>query len=124
MLKVVDERICQSPVPVALRRMYHHPRRLVDDQQTFVLIDDIQGNILGNDLRIPPWLVHEHLDIVKWLDAIVGLDRFPVHQDGVILDSLLNFVAGDMGDFFSEKFVNPHRGLAFVHQDSVAFKQF
>ena len=43
---VVQERVDQSPVRVARRRVDDHAFRLVDDQQVIVLIDHTQRNIL------------------------------------------------------------------------------
>ena len=49
-LSASEERIHQRPRPVPGRGMHHHPRRLVDDHQILVLIDDADRDRFGKDL--------------------------------------------------------------------------
>ena len=42
-----DQRVDQRAVGIARRRMHDEPRRLVDDDEVLVLVDDVERNILA-----------------------------------------------------------------------------
>ncbi|TLD45582.1 MAG: hypothetical protein FAZ92_02183 [Accumulibacter sp.] len=46
-LRMMQQRIEQGTVPVAVARMHHQAGRLVDHQQALVLVHHLQGDILG-----------------------------------------------------------------------------
>ena len=46
---VVEKGVDQRPARMAGGRMDDHPRRLVDDQQRCVLVENLQGDRLGQD---------------------------------------------------------------------------
>ena len=47
---VVEQGVDQGPVRVPRRRVDHHPHRLIDHDDVLVLIDHIQGDVLGNQV--------------------------------------------------------------------------
>ena len=51
-LQVVGQRIDQRAGIIAVPRVDDEPRRLVDDHQHLIFVDDIQGNGLGDDLKL------------------------------------------------------------------------
>ena len=74
--------------------MNEHAGRFINDQQEFVFVKNIQGDILGgNGVRIQKFLRDVHVDIIARVDFIMGLGLLFVHEDGPGLQKFLDKAA-------------------------------
>ena len=85
----IDQRALMMTVPW----MHHHTCRLVNHQQGFVFVNNVQGNVLCNQPFDPGWMRQDQLNRVQGLDLVAGLDGQTIHQQRTGLDSVLNAVA-------------------------------
>ncbi len=51
--------------------MHNKSGRFVDHKYGFVLIYNIQWNVLGYDLNFIAWTVHYYLYDIQWFDTVV-----------------------------------------------------
>ena len=74
----MDERVARF----AMRRMDDHRGRLVDDQEGFILVEDIERQVDGHDGRR---LLPEQSQLIPCLDAQASIaDRLPVDKDRAV----------------------------------------
>ena len=92
-LEVPCQGIHQSAAVVAVSRMHHQSRRFVHHQQEVVFVNNVEGNVLGYNLKIVAWTVHHHLYHIERLYAVVAFHRFAVDEYTACLGSLLHTVA-------------------------------
>ena len=85
---VVQQGVDQGAALVARRRVDHHARRLVDDDQILVLVDDRERQILGRGRRLDR-LGNLDRDLLSGLDRLVRLRRVSCDQHGALLDQPL-----------------------------------
>ena len=48
--------------------------RFINNEQVFVFVNDIEGDILRRDGEVMGFMVQQHLDDITWFDAVVGGD--------------------------------------------------
>ena len=92
---VVEQGVDQGAGPVSRRRMDHQALGLVDDQQVAILIDDVQGNILGlqgHGLGLRQ-VQGQH---VPGLELVVFPQRAALPQDPALLQQPLGRGAGQI----------------------------
>ena len=74
----MDERIARR----AMRRMDDHARRLVDDEEDFVLIEDVERQIDGHDGR---YFLPEQCQLIARMDAQAGIAMLlPIDEDRAV----------------------------------------
>ena len=129
-LAVIEQRVDQSPVPVPARRVNYDARGLVQHQDVFVLVDDVQVHLLGLDghLRLR---LERRADLVAGLDAVARLGGPVVDQHLAIVDELRRPGPGDPEAGLDQVLVQPlapeplrcgpletlrDEGLGFRHQ--------
>ena len=95
-----QKRVDQRPGIIPLRRMNEHAGRFIDDQQEFVFVKNIQGDILGgNRVRVQKFGRDVHVDIIARVYFIMGLGLLFIHEDGPGLQKFLDKAArGDIGE--------------------------
>ena len=76
-----------------MARVHHKPCRLVDHQHGGVLVDHIEGNVLGHYLEVVAGAVHADADLVVGLYLVTGLYGAAVDDDASGIGSLLYAVA-------------------------------
>ena len=116
--QIVGQGIDERPVVVPVSRMDHHSGGFVHDQHVLVLIDDIQGNVLGKDFHAPALVGHHELDDVAGADDGIGLRRLVVHEDIAQFDGLLDPVPGRPFLVGGDELVHPEGGLPLVRDET------
>ena len=105
-LEVIGQGIDQRPRIVAMPRMDDEARGLIDHQEVFVLVDDVQGDILWDDLQLAARTAQLERDDLEGLDAVVGLDGAIPDEDIASLQRLLDAAAGGVGHARGEELVD------------------
>ena len=100
------DRVDQRPCPVALGGMRDHPRRLVDDRERLVLVDDVDRDVLGDGCGVEE-LGQPDADDVARAHLVRGLDRAAVHVHGLGLDDPLDHAPGIVGEPAGKVGVDP-----------------
>ena len=92
---VKEQRVHERAVPVARRGMHDHPLGLVDDQQVVILVDDVDGDVLRDDVER---LCVRHLDgeLLAAPQPVVLRDRLSVREDGAVVTQPLHDRAGEI----------------------------
>ena len=92
-VQVPGQPVQQRTGIVTAAGMYHHIGRLIDHHQHLILIDDIQGHLLGLYFTVfrQTGLIHDDLHTTLHLE--VGLYGITVHQHHFIVNDLLYLVA-------------------------------
>ena len=103
---------------VAVAGVDHHAGGFVDHQQVLVLIDDVEGNVLGEDLHAAALVGHHEADDVAGTDDRVGLGEFVIDEDIAHLDGELDAVAGGVLGMGGDVFVDPDGGLPLVGDET------
>ncbi len=80
-----EQRVHESPAPVAGRGVDDHPRRLIDDEEILVLVDDADRNVLP-DNRTLFHLRDLHSHHFTELRSVAGPLLSPVHEDVPLRD--------------------------------------
>ena len=101
--------------------MHYHANFFVHYQKLVVLIDDVDGNVLGNKLCIPWWIWHHHLHHIKRLYLVAALYRLVVHQYVACIGHGLNLGAAGIGQFQHQVFVYTQQPLPAIHVEAVVF---
>ena len=117
-LEVIGQGVDQRPRIVAMPGMDDEASRLIDHQEVFVLVDDIQGDILGDDLQLAARTAELEGDDLEGLDAVVGLDGSIPDEDIATLQRLLNTAAGGVGHARGEELVDTQQLLPLVGDDT------
>ena len=104
--------------PVAVTGVHDQSGRLVDHQYILVLINDVEGDILGENLVGIARTVHHHLHHVGGLDAVVRLHRPAVDQDAAGFGGLLDAVARRLLQVVDEEFVDSQQLLPGVGHEA------
>ena len=110
----VDQRTGIITVP----RMDDHAGGFVDDQQVVVLIDDVQGDVLRQDLIAAAPVGHHELDHIAGTDDEIGLRDLAVDAHIPLLDGRLDAVAGGLFKMRGHVFVHTHRSLAWIDAEA------
>ena len=130
---VMQQRIHQRPAVVARRWMHHHARRLVEDDDVGVFVEDREGQILG-DRDARAWRRHRDGELLASPDVRARAQRGHGTRDEPLLDQTLDVRAGAFGQKPREERVEPfavvlvpdgqltpidvvHRGILCVDSD-------
>ena len=113
--QVPSQSIDQCTTIVAAPRMHHKTCRLVDDKQGIILIDDIKGQVLGDDFPVALGVVKDKGDDVACLDLVIAFDGFVVGPDASCLSSLLYAVAAGAGHVVHQELIDADGALPLVH---------
>ena len=116
---MIDQRIHQRTVPVAMRGMHYHARRFIEDQQVIVLEHDIERNIFGFDIRIAGRVRQRYGDYVRRFDFVTGFREVAIHPNRFCVDCGLNFSARGVLQPVHQEAVNPQQALAFIDHNTV-----
>ena len=117
-LQVVRECIDQRAGIVAVTWVDDEPRRLVDDYQHLIFVDDIQRYGLGDDLELVLGTAQLEGDDVKGLDAVVALDGLVADEDIAPIECLLDATTTATRHACSQVLVDAHRSLPLVSYDT------
>ena len=121
---MVKKSVDEGTRPVAHAGVHDETRLLVDDDDVVVLIDDVEGYGLGQELQFVWRLGEEDADDVEGLDTVVGLDDTVVHLDAFGLGGGLYFVARDAREVHLQIFVYAQELLAAVDGEAVVLVEF
>ncbi len=88
--------------------MDDHSGRLIDDQQVFVLVDDLERDVFGLGVRCIGLRDFE-LDHVAGGDSIRGIGRLAIHCDEVALDQSRSGRAAEVGCVLRDETVQTRR---------------
>ena len=99
---MVKEGVDQGAIGIACSGMNDQPHRFVDDDDIFVLMKDIEGNVLGDKVRrLRVWKLHG--DGVTGRDGGPGPRSAAVEEDVTVLQERLDARAGKIGEFPGEE---------------------
>lgn len=73
----------------------YHTGFFVDDEHVVVLVDDVEGDVLRNDLELVGWVGEEDADDIKGFDLIAWLGGLLVDEDAVGFGGGLYLGAGN-----------------------------
>ena len=113
--------IHKRTVIVSMPRMYYQSRRLVHYHYILIFVNDIKGNIFGNNLVLVTGAVHHDGNDIERLYFIAALHRLTVGHDKSIFGSLLNTVARSINNTFEQIFVDSDHCLSFVYDHPEMF---
>ncbi len=103
----MEQGVLQGSVTVSRGWVHDKTRRLVDDEDGFILVDDIQGNIL-------PLTIGRHLDfrmqfhLLATQHLVFGGQGLAVDRRVPAADPALQFAAGEIRKDFGQCLVEPH----------------
>ena len=101
-----------------------HAGGFVDDEQGFVLIYDVEGNVLGDDFDFAAGVCHHDGDDVAGLYLVAGFDGVAVDPDVPGVGGFLYFCAGGVGEAGHEELVHAEEVLSVFRFDAVVFVHF
>ena len=110
--------INQCTMKITCSRMHNKPRRLIDNHQNIVFIDNIQRNILCFYRIIMLRTVEHQGDNILWTHLIITLYWHIVHMNITSIGSLLNTVTTGMLHSFKEELIYANRLLTFIYNDT------
>lgn len=86
---VMQQGMNQCPVIMAVARMYHHARRLVDNDQIFIFKEDVERDILSNKFQ---WLAIRNVNgvILTRQNLERGFERGMRAEDGILIQQLFD----------------------------------
>ena len=124
-LQVPGDGIDQRATEIATTGMDHHACGLVDDHEIIVLIDHLEGDILGSDGRVVVRTVEHQGDDIARTHFIVALHRpgtaslFDIlgrtDMDETCVGCLLDTVAAGVRLVLGEELIDANRVLPLVH---------
>jgi hypothetical protein len=88
----------------------HHAGRFVDDGEVLVLVEDIEGDVLGNGVEGSRLWGAFDLDGFAAVELLLGFGRVAVDADLASLDEKLDAGATDVGDRLGEVLVEAEVG--------------
>jgi hypothetical protein len=98
--------------------MNHQFCRLVDDEQFLILVENLQGNFLGQHLagfRLGP---RQRNDITSFW-AMGGFGGMSIDLDFALDDESLESAAGDLGKMGVEETIQPHGQFRFLNDEGI-----
>ena len=103
-----EQRMNEGPGVMPGRRVHDHARRLVDDGEVVILVDDVEGYVLGSCLQ------HKRLrqldfDDVTGRDAVGGLGRPAVEPNEVSFDQPRRSRPAQLVRLLGDEAVQPRR---------------
>ena len=108
----------QRAAVVAASGVYHQACRLVDDHQLVVFINNVQGNVFGDDFPVALWTVKHKGDDITGLDLVVALYGVSVGADAAGFGSLLYAVAAGVGHVVHQELVHSGYVLTLVRHNA------
>ena len=115
---VMQQRAHERVVLVARGGMHHHPGRLVQHDQPFVLEHDLQREFAsfdGGRLGLGP----SEGDGLARLRGVGRLHADPRHAHGALADQALQVDPGDPGKALAEEGIQPHPRSGGLHHDGL-----
>ena len=109
---------------VAMPGMNNESGGFVDHQQVFVLIHNIERDILRRDGEVMRLMIQQHLNDIAGFDAVIGRYGLPVDPYITGIRSRLDAIAAGVGHVLGEVFVNAFFALTFIHLAAPALKDF
>ena len=107
---VVQQGVDQGAVLMARRRMDHQALGLIDDQNVPVLVDHVQGNVLGHKLRLAD-LRQEDVKLLTGLGLGVFLHGPAAARHAALLQQPLDGAAGQLRQGAGKEHVHPLTAL-------------
>ena len=92
---MIEECVNERSRIIARRRMHDEPGRLVQHDNVGVLINNVQGNGLGQNIMARPFRQLEG-DLFPGLYLVSGFLGFPIDEGKALPDQRLNAAAGDV----------------------------
>ena len=110
---MIHQRVDQSAGIIAGRRVDDHALRLIDDEKMVVLIDDIEGDVLGSDID-GTRRVDDHADSVSGSQSGAFLRGSIPYRDLAVLDQLGDRGAAEVVDAIAEVFIQTDAGIGRI----------
>ena len=120
LLQVPTDAIDEGAAVVAAAGVDDHAEGLIDDHEVIVLIDDVEGHLLGDDLLAfgAAGLVYDNGIIGA--DLVVGSDYLAVDGDVAAFEVVLDLVAGGAFEAVHEELIDAEGLLALIGNDAHA----
>ena len=103
--------------------MHHQSGGFVDDHQVLILIDDIKGDILGDDVVVVSRTIHHHGNHFARLHLVAALHRLSVGHHIAHVGCPLDAVARRVHDALAKKLIDSHRCLSLIDHHAEVFVQ-
>ena len=96
-----------------------HAGGLVDDEQGVVLVEDVEGDVFGDDAVFAAGVCHDEGDEVAGAHFVAGTDGRAVDEDVACVGGFLYLGTGGVGEAGEEEFVDAEGGLPRLDFDAV-----
>ena len=110
---MVRQCVHQSPGVIAVTRMHHEPRWLVDEQQSVVFIHNIERNILGIHPILIRRMRQKDAHHIERLYAVVGFYGHIIHINVSVFCRFLDFAPRSVGNEMHQEFIDTQQFLPF-----------
>lgn len=122
-LKMEHHRVHKRAGVVSVTGMHDHVGRFVDNREVFVLIGDLDRNVLRDQLDFSHRVRQHDGDFIPGLDLVIRLDRDFVDQDIPVLRCDLDLVARRIRQAVHQELVDAQHLLPFVRLYGMVLKQ-
>ncbi len=102
---MVEQGVSEGAAGVARGGVGDHACRFVDSNDVLILIEDIQGNGLGNQVKLRGELEAD-LDLIAWVWHGPFFARLSIDQNAPCLDEMLEIATG-IGIARSQELIQP-----------------
>lgn len=123
-LHVPGDGVEERAIEIAKAWVYYKVRLFVDEYYIFVLIDDVNRDVLWDNRVIGLREIQYDSDDIVWFDAVTGFDGYIIDKDVLRVGSLLNAVAGGAGHYVGKILVNAKKRLPTVNDEAEMFVEF
>ena len=106
----------QGATMVADTWMNDHTRRLINNNNVVILVDDVERNILWHDLLLTAGIGHNDRYLVERLYLIARLLRLAIDKDILAIGSRLYAVTRGVLQTRGEKLIESHQRLSLIHR--------
>ena len=103
--------------------VYAHSRLLIHHNNIFVLVHNVDWNILGRECNLVARKCQTHRDMVERLYLIRCFLRFFVYKNTSIVYGILDTVARAIFDMRSEELIQAHHRLSLIDSYGVMLVQ-
>ena len=118
---MIGQGIDQSTMIIAATRVNHQSCWLVDHEQVIVLIDNVERNIFGQDLKHMTRTIHHHRHHITRLDLITALLRLTIDMDISVVGCTLHTVARCSHYPIDEELIDTYWSLSSVGHKAEMF---
>ena len=120
---MVNQRIHKGTRIITVARMYHQTRLLDHHHYILILMYDLQGYILRDQLYNPRWIWQYKCDGIPCPNFVIGLNRFFIGANTAGNSRILDFIPRGIWQTIHKKLINAQWLLTRVNLKTIMLKQ-